>query len=268
MYAGCNRLFLITLSGFFCLLLGSGALGPAATSRAAAPQSLLVFAAASTTNALTDVGRAFQARTGIKVVNSFASSSTLAKQIARGAPADIYVSANVKWMDYLEKSGALQPGARFDLLHNRIVLIAPDQSPLGPLEVKKGLKLAALLAGGRLAMGNPDHVPAGIYAKQALVSLGLWPQVGPKIAAAPNVRVALALVERGEAPMGVVYATDAAITKKVKVLGVFPRDSHKPIVYPAAMLQGRDSAAGRRYLKFLRSPAAAAIFKKYGFRTK
>lgn len=226
---------------------------------------LMVFAAASITNALGEVGRAFEKQHGIKVVNSFASSSILAKQIAQGAPASVYVSANVKWMDYLDKAGALAPGSRFNLLRNRLVLIAPAASKLGKVKVDKGLGLAGMLAGGHLAMGDPAHVPAGIYAKQALAHLGLWRQLKGRVAAAANVRAALALVETGEAPLGVVYATDAAISPKVKVLGMFPRQSHPAIVYPAAMVKENGCPAARQYLEFLRSPQAKAIFAKYGF---
>lgn len=241
---------LIALSGF--------------TARAADTR-LMVFAAASTTNLLTELGQAFGGQAGVKVINSFASSSTLAKQIEQGAPADVYVSANVKWMDYLEKAGAIVPGSRFNLLRNRLVLIAPAASPLQPTDINRDLPLASLLGDGRLALGDPGHVPAGIYAKQALTSLGFWPQVEQKVAGAANVRVALALVETGEAPLGVVYATDAAISRKVKVLGTFPEQSHRPIVYPAAVVKDHDSPLARSYLAFLRSPAAAAICRKYGF---
>jgi molybdate transport system substrate-binding protein len=231
----------------------------------AGEKRLLVFAAASTTNLLTELGAAFQNKTGVKLVNSFASSSTLAKQIKLGAPANVYVSANLKWMDYLEKVGALVPGSRCNLMRNRLVLIAPAESTLGKVKIVKGLDLPALPGDGRLALGDPAHVPAGIYAKEALTSLGFWPQVQAKLAAAANVRAALALVESGEAPLGVVYATDAAISRKVKVLGIFPLESHGPIVYPAALVKEYQSPAGRGYLDFLRSPAATAVFRKYGF---
>ena len=248
-------LLTVLLAGLLCL----GGVVRAADNR------LTVFAAASTTNLLTELGQAFGGQAGVKVVNSFASSSTLAKQIEQGAPADVYVSANVKWMDYLEKAGAVVPGSRFNLLRNRLVLIAPAGSTLKPTEINRDLPLASLLGDGRLALGDPSHVPAGIYAKQALTSLGFWPQVETKVAAAANVRAALALVETGEAPLGVVYATDAAISRKVKVLGAFPADSHPPIVYPAVVVKGHDSPLARSYLAFLRSPAAAAVCRKYGF---
>ena len=228
---------------------------------------LLVFAAASTTNAMGDVGKLFEAKEGVKVVNSFASSSNLAKQIAQGAPAHVYLSANVKWMDFVEKEKAVETGTRFNLLRNRIVLIAPKDSKLGETKLAKGTDLAALLGDSRLAMGDPDHVPAGIYAKQALTSLGMWPALEKKIGAAANVRAALALVESGESSLGVVYATDAAITDKVKILGVFPQESHPPIVYPVAQVKGQAHPAAGKYLEFLKSPEAAKVFAKYGFQS-
>jgi len=252
-----GKLFVLLL----CLTLAL-ALGPASV---LAEETLTVFGAASTTNALEEAGQAFTAQSGIKVVNSFASSSTLAKQIEQGAPAGVYVSANVKWMDYLAKKGLIVDETRVNLLRNRVVLIVPADSPLTSIEIGPGFDLAAKLGQGRLAMGDPEHVPAGMYGKEALVNLGVWPQVADKIAAAANVRVALALVERGEAPLGLVYSTDAKISQKVKVVGLFPADSHRPIVYPAAVIKAQDSQAARLYLKFLASAPAAQIFTKHGF---
>ena len=231
----------------------------------AASDGLMVFAAASTTNAVTEIGQAFTAQSKLKVVNSFASSSTLAKQLEQGAPAGVYISANLKWMDYLQNAKVILPDSRVNILRNRLVLIAPAASKQGPLQIDQGLDLKSLLAAGRLAMGDPSHVPAGIYGQKALASLGLWPKVKNLVAAAANVRAALALVESGEAPLGVVYATDAAISAKVKVVGEFPPKSHPAIVYPAALVAHHDSPAARAYLKFLGSPKAAAIFRKYGF---
>ncbi|MCB2187796.1 MAG: molybdate ABC transporter substrate-binding protein [Deltaproteobacteria bacterium] len=260
-----TRLRFLTVGGLSLLwgLIGLIAL-PSPTLAAEEPQ-LLVFGAASTTNALTDLGQAFQAQTGVKVVNSFASSSTLAKQIKEGAPAAVFLSANVKWVDFLEKDGDLLPDSRSNLLRNRLVLIAPADSPQGKVTVDANLPLAGLLGDGRLSLGDPSHVPAGIYAKEALRKLGLWDQVQDKVAAAANVRAALALVETGEAPLGLVYSTDAAISTKVKVLGMFPADSHQPIVYPVALIKGQDSPAAHQYLEFLRSPKAQEVFAKYGF---
>lgn len=251
-----TRILVAVLAGLICL--GGGA------ARAEGGR-LLVFAAASTTNVITDAGRAFAKQSGIKVVNSFAASSTLAKQINNGAPADVYISANVKWMDYLQKQDGIEPSSRFDLARNRLVLIAPAGEGPKPLKIGPGLDLAALLGDGRLSVGNPAHVPAGIYAKQALTHLGLWSRVRDRLAITATVRAALALVETGEAPLGVVYATDAAISPKVRVLGVFPKDSHAPILYPVAVVKGRDTPAARSFMKFLRSPQVAKLLAKYGF---
>ena len=232
---------------------------------ARAADDLLVFAAASTTDAVGELAGMFQKQTGTKVVCSFASSSTLAKQIEQGAPADVYISANVKWTDYLQKAGSIAEGTRINLLHNRLGLIAPADSKQTKINLTDPAEIVQALGDGRLAMGDPDHVPAGIYGKQALVSLGLWPDVSGKIAAAANVRTALALVETGEAQLGIVYTTDAAVSKKVRLVAVFPADSHDPIVYPAALVAGRDTEKGRAFLKFLTSPEAKAVFERYGF---
>ncbi|MCB2191508.1 MAG: molybdate ABC transporter substrate-binding protein [Deltaproteobacteria bacterium] len=235
-----------------------------ASSLALAAGPVMVFAAASTTNAVSDVIKAYEAAGKGKAVASFASSSTLAKQIANGAPAQVYLSANVKWMNYLAEKTLLEPDSRVDLLGNRLVLIAPKGAKkLGPIQA--GMPLLKCLGDGRLAVGDPDHVPAGIYAKQALMSLGLWKKAEPRLARAANVRAALALVERGEAPLGIVYSTDAAITPKVTVLGRFPESSHKPIVYPLALLKDEATAQAKDFWQFLQSDQAKAIFTKYGF---
>jgi molybdate transport system substrate-binding protein len=236
-----------------------------------AAADVLIFAAASTTNAIAEIGKLAE-REGLgRIVSSFASSSALAKQIENGAPADIFVSANPRWMDYLEKKHAVDGRYRLDLLGNSLVLIAPKggrltQSP--PVDaIGKDFPLAASLTGSRLAIGNPDHVPAGIYAKEALVSLGLWPSVEKRIAPTANVREALTFVERGEVEAGIVYSTDAAIVAgNVAVIGTFPEGSHKPIIYPAAILAGRDREEVRRFFAFLTSAKAAAVFARYGFK--
>lgn len=246
------------------LAAGIMALSPAWAAPARAGEKVTVFAAASTTNAVTDIGRLFAREKSGRMVASFASSSTLAKQIENGAPANVYISANPQWMDYLEKRKMVDADSRFNLLGNRIVLIAPADSSQHVI-IARGFPLAAMLKANELAMGNPAHVPAGIYGKQALQNLGVWESVRSRVARAKDVRAALALVERGEAPLGVVYATDAAITKKVRVVGVFPDDSHPPIVYPAALVTGNETPAARRFLAFLRTPAATAVFEKYGF---
>jgi molybdate transport system substrate-binding protein len=243
--------------------IGLGAFGGGAM---AAQKNLVIFAAASTTNAISEIGKLYEARHPVNVQTAFASSSTLAKQIANGAPADVYLSANIKWMDYLAQKKAIDKRSRFDLLGNRIVLVVPAQSPIKSIDVKPGMHLAAVLGkDGRLAMGNPAHVPAGIYGKQALVTLGLWDQVKDRLAPMKDVRAALAMVERAETPVGLVYATDAAITKKVRVVGTFPADSHPPIVYPVAAVTGGKTKAAASFLKFLKSPQARAVFEKYGF---
>jgi molybdate transport system substrate-binding protein len=234
-------------------------------SMAAEPETVTVFAAASTTNALTEIGKLFENRNTGKFTSSFASSSTLAKQIEQGAPADIFLSADKEWMDYLETKKIIEPDTRFDLLGNRIVLIAPRDSPVSTVDIRLGFDLVKLLGDGLIAMGDPDHVPAGIYGKNALESLGVWSGVEKRVARSKDVRAALALVERGETPLGLIYATDAAISDKVKVIGLFPQESHTPIVYPAAVVAGKKSEAAGRFIEFLQGPEAGAIFEKYGF---
>jgi len=224
----------------------------------------LLFSATSTINAMKDVGDLFNKKGVGKCLISFASSSTLAKQIERGAPADIFVSANVKWIDYLTERGLIEPGSRFDLLGNRIVLVAPRDSPLR-IQIEPYFKLADLLGHERIAMGDPDHVPAGIYGKQALESLGVWNSIAKKLALTKDVRAALALVEKGETPLGVVYATDAGISSKVRIVGLFPENSHPPITYPVVIVSGRGRALTDSFLSFLKSPEARVVFEKYGF---
>jgi molybdate transport system substrate-binding protein len=234
-------------------------------SECGASETLTVFAAASTTNAVTEIGDIFAERNRERFVPSFASSSTLAKQIDNGAPADVYISANIKWMKYLEERKMIEKGTRIDLLSNRIVLIVPADSSVDRIEIAPGFDLLKIIADGRLSMGDPDHVPAGIYGKQALERLGVWATIEKRVARSRDVRAALALVERGEAPVGLVYATDAAISKKVKVVGVFPESSHPSIVYPVAVIAGKRTPATDRFMELLRSPDAAAVFEKFGF---
>jgi molybdate transport system substrate-binding protein len=227
---------------------------------------LLVFAAASTTNAVQDIAQLYYKMSGVKIVSSFASSSTLAKQIESGAPADVFISANPKWMDYLEASGDVLAGTRGDLLGNRIVCIAPAESELGELVVDANLDLSGLLgSSGRLAMGDPKHVPAGIYGQQALMALNLWGSVAERVAPMKDVRAALAIVERGETPLGIVYATDAAMSSRVKVVGVFPASSHPAIIYPVAQVGAATSEPAQAFLEFLKTPSAQAVFEGYGF---
>ena len=231
-----------------------------------AQADVIVFAAASTTNAITEIAALYEAEKSGHITPSFASSSTLAKQIGNGAPANIYLSANIKWMHYLEKRKLIAPKSRSDLLTNAIVLIAPRASTLASMKIGPGFSpLAALGHDGRLALGDPGHVPAGIYGKKALQTLGSWEQVKNRLAPMKDVRAALVLVERGEVPLGLVYATDAAISKKVRVVGTFPSDCHSAIIYPVAAVAENDTPEAREFLDFLHSPTAQAVFKKYGF---
>src|SRR5580704_6297158 len=241
------------LTGVLCLL-GAGTLcaREAAPGSAALPQpSLLVFAAASLTDALEEANRAFTADTHVAVKTSYAGSSVLAKQIEAGARADVFFSADREWTDYLEKRGLLRPGTRHDVLGNALVLIAPTDSTV-QLKIAPHFALAAALAGGRLACADPDSVPAGLYARAALTQLGVWDAVAPRLARAENVRAALAYVARGETPLGIVYQTDAQAEKRVRVVDVFPADTHPPIVYPVALIAKAQPQAAA-YLDFLRS---------------
>lgn len=244
---------LVALLAAFCLAFASAA--------AQAQERLLVFAAASLRNALDDAALGF---TGPRPVISYAGSSSLAKQIERGAPAALFISADRDWMNYLERRGLLEPGTRRDLLGNRLVLVAPA-STASHARIEPGMPLARWLGKrGRLAMGDPNHVPAGKYAKAALESLGVWQSVRGRIAATENVRVALALVARDEAPLGIVYQTDAREEPGVRVIGVFDASLHPPIVYPMALLKGAPPAA-RRFAAYLLSDQARAVFRKHGF---
>jgi len=225
--------------------------------------SVLVFAAASLANVLTDLDQAFAARTGIHVTSSFAASSTLAKQVEAGAPADVYFSADLQWMDYLQQRGLLRPGSRRDVVGNSLVLIAPAASPLR-VRIAPGFDLGRLLGGGRLAVADPDSVPAGIYGREALQKLGVWSSVAPRLVRAENVRAALEYVARGDAPLGIVYRTDALVEKQVRIVGVFPASSHAPIVYPVALTR-RAGEGAARYLVFITSADARPIFRKWGF---
>lgn len=244
------------------LLLGLLVLSAPLAARA---QALTVFAAASLTEGMKDVSAAWRKAGHAPLRLSLASSSTLARQIAQGAPANIFASADEQWMDYLARQDRIVPGTRTDLLGNRLVLVVPKDRPLH-VKIGPGLDLAALLGpAGRLAVGDPAHVPAGIYARQALTKLGLWPQAASRLAPAEDVRGALLLVERGEAPAGIVYATDAAASPDVRVAGVFPDGAHDPITYPFAIIRGGDTPEARALLAFLEGPEARAIFERRGF---
>jgi molybdate transport system substrate-binding protein len=246
------------------LALVLSACGPA--DRQAAGEPMTVLAAASLTDALSDIGEDFTEETGIEVRFSFASSSTLARQIEAGAPAAIFASANDEWMDYLEERGLIEADTRVSLIGNALVLVAPESSPLTEVAIGPDLDLAALLGpDGRIAVGDPAHVPAGQYARQAFEALGLWDEAEPRLAAALDVRAALVLVERGETPLGVVYATDAAISEGVKVVGTFPEASHAPITYPFAILAGRRTPDAEEFLGYATGAEGLAVFARYGF---
>jgi molybdate transport system substrate-binding protein len=227
-------------------------------------KGLTVFAAASMKNALDDVDTAYTAKTGVKVVASYAASSVLAKQIDQGAPADIFLSADIDWMDYAAKQKTINTETRTNLLGNSIVLIAPKDSGLTNVTISAGFDLAKLAGNGRIATGDVSSVPVGKYAKAALEKLGAWNAAAPKFAMAESVRAALTLVARGEAALGIVYATDARVEPEVKIVGTFPADSHPPIIYPVAATTSAGAGAAN-YLAFLHSQAAKTIFEKYGF---
>jgi molybdate transport system substrate-binding protein len=226
--------------------------------------SVLVFGAASLTDVLNDLDTAYQAAAHTNVKASFAASSVLAKQIEAGAPADVFFSADLEWMDYLDQKHLLRSGSRHDVVGNRLVLVAPAESNL-QVKLRRGVDLGAALGpAGRLATGDPDSVPVGKYAAAALKNLGAWDSVSGRLVRAENVRAALAFVARGEVPLGIVYRTDALADKRVRIVDEFPGDSHPPIVYPIALTQ-HAGAAAEGFEQFVRSPSAAVIFRRYGF---
>ena len=227
-------------------------------------ETLLVFAAASMKNALDEVNAAYTKATGIRTTTSYAASSALMKQIENGAPADIFVSADTEWMDYGAEKKLVAEPSRLNLLGNRLVLIAPKDSTIKKVDLIPGVHLHGLIGDGRIATGDVNAVPVGRYAKAALEKLGIWSAVEPRMAMAENVRAALTLVARNEAPLGIVYATDAKAEPVVKVVGIFPEALHPPIVYPlAATATAKPAAAG--YILFLRSQSARDIFERHGF---
>jgi len=230
----------------------------------ASAADVTVFAAASLKEAMDDRARQFEASTGNKVIVSYGASNALAKQIEAGAPADLFISADLDWMDYLDQRHLLAPGTRVSLLRNTLVLIAPASSK-SALKIGPQFGLAAALGPEKLAMANPDSVPAGKYGKAALEKLGVWSGVERQVARAETVRAALALVSRDEAPFGIVYSTDALADKGVRVVDTFPPDTHPPIVYPAAVIATAKSSAAKPLLDYLRSPGARTVWEKYGF---
>ena len=242
-----------------CFMFAFGGAAQAEPSR-----EITVYGAASLTNALQDVGAKFSASGGAKVRFSFAASSLLARQIEAGADADLFFSADTEWMTYLVDRNLIQGATRKDVLSNRLVLIAPTNSTVS-LEIRPNFPLARALGDGRLAVADPDTVPAGKYARQALTSLGVWGSVAERLVRAENVRVALTYVARGEAPLGIVYETDARAEPKVKLIGTFPTNTHERIVYPVALTMHGTSAEARAFLAYVEGPQAAEVFRYYGF---
>jgi len=230
-----------------------------------AQEQIAVFAAASLKNALDETNVAFTKATGVKVVASYEASSALARQIEQGAPADVFISADLRWMDYANEHKLIKPGTRVNLLGNKLVLIAPKDSELDHVAIGDGFDIAKLAGDGRIAVADVKAVPAGLYAKAALEKLGSWSAAQPKLAQAENVRATLAFVARGETPVGIVYETDAKIEPKVKIIGAFPEGSYPPVTYPVAATANGKATAAARYLSFLATPAAKAIFERYGF---
>jgi molybdate transport system substrate-binding protein len=252
-----SRLLILSFS---LLAFGAGHSAPAWTQE----RTLTMFAAASMKNAVDDINAAFTKQSGIKVVSSYAASSALAKQIENGAPADVFASADLEWMDYVEGKRLIKDNTRVNLLGNRLVLIAPKDSKIGNVTIGQGFDLAKLVGDGKITTGDVRAVPAGKYAKAALEKLGSWQAAESKFAMAENVRAALLLVARGEAALGIVYETDAKVESGVKIVGAFPPASHPAIIYPVALTASAKPEAAQ-YLGFLRSQAAKSVFEKYGF---
>ena len=242
------------------LLLG----GPLQAPAQAQGGDVVIFAAASLKNALDAVNAQWQKETGKKAVISYAASSALAKQIEQGAPAQMFISADLDWMDYLAGKSLIKPDTRSNLLGNRIVLIAPKDKAQA-IEIKPGFDLAKILGDGRLSMANIDSVPAGKYGKAALEKLGVWESVSSKIAQAENVRAALLLVSRGETPAGIVYQTDAAAEPNVAIIGTFPENTHPPIIYPIALTASASHPDAAEFLAYVKSAKAKPLFEAQGF---
>ena len=244
-----------------CLTLGAAA----SDTRAAdsKPPDLLIFAASSLTNVLEDIGKAYTVNTGQAVKFSFAASAVIARQIEGGARADVFFSADVEWMDYLEARNLIDRTTRRNVTSNRLALIAPVDSRI-ELKIAPNFALLAALGGGRLATGDPDYVPVGRYARSALTTLGVWNDVADRLVRADNVRAALVFVARGEAPLGIVYQTDALSEPKVRIVDLFPVSSHLPIVYPVAVVT-RAKPGARAFVDFLATPAARDLFEHYRF---
>jgi molybdate transport system substrate-binding protein len=246
----------ILASALLLLALPSRALDAPST-------TLVVFGAASLTNVLQDIGADYTRETGQEAQFSFAASSALARQIEAGTRADVFVSADEEWMDYLATHNLIQPKSRHDIIMNRLVLIAPVASPI-KLKIELHFALAAALGKDKLALADPGSVPVGRYARAALTNLGVWSEVASHIVPAEDVRAALAFVARGETPLGIVYETDALVEKRVRIVDTFPDDSHLPITYPVALIATAKPGAGR-FVAYLKSPAARSVFARYGF---
>ena len=247
-----------------CSLASTSAVGVSAADEAPGATAITVFAAASLTDAVTELATRYERETGLTLRLSFASSSTLARQIENGAAADLFLSADEEWMAYLDERGLVAAGTWIRPIGNRLVAVAPSDRAR-PLELRRGFDLLAVLGDGRLSTGDPAHVPAGRYARQALEYFGVWAIAEPRLARAENVRAALALVERGEVPLGIVYATDARASKAVQVVAEFPAESHQAIRYSFGAMAGRDRREARELLAFLTSPPAIAVFRSHGF---
>ncbi|MEA2839371.1 MAG: molybdate transport system substrate-binding protein [Methylobacteriaceae bacterium] len=246
--------------------LGAVVIGTLRAPAYAQNRSVTVFAAASLKTALDDVAAQWRKETGKSVRISYAASGALAKQIEAGAPADIFISADVAWMDYAAERKLIKPQTRRNLLGNALVLVAPADSKAQPMEINAQTDLTGLLGGdGRLAMGEPRSVPAGAYAQKALTSLGLWDKVKDRIAQTESVRATLLFVARGEAPAGIVYRSDALAERHVKVLGTFPESSHAPIAYPIALIAASTNPDAKAFYDYLATLAASAIFKRESF---
>lgn len=233
-----------------------------------AAEKITVFAAASLTNVMQNIAEQYQKKSGVEVRTSFASSSTLARQIEQGAPADLFISADQQWMDDAVAKKSVIASTRDTLLGNDLVLVVPKSSDAGMVTINDKTDWKSLLKGERLAVGDPDHVPAGIYAKEALQKLGAWQAVSSRLVPTNNVRAALALVERHESPYGIVYGSDAVASQKVRVVGRFPAASHKPVEYPMAIVAEHQNATVQAFWHYLQGPQAAAVFKCYGFTPK
>lgn len=245
----------IIISMLFCCSVGFAI-------EAHAANDVTVYAAASLTNAITDLEKAFEKQTKIEVKTSYAGSSTLAKQIEAGAPADVFISADEQWMNYLQNKKLIVSNQRINLLGNKLVLIAPKNSTINTIKMDKNVDPSTAFQ-GKWCTGNTKSVPVGKYGKQALTSLGWWQKLQPKLVETEDVRAALNFVARGECQLGIVYATDAAISKDVKVVGVFPENTHAPIIYPLGLIKNNPSAV--KFYQFLQTKQANTVFKQYGF---